>query len=87
MKKIGNKLFAEAVNEAVNTETNCVQVKHKVFAGRRAHFKKMFAYPLKVNSQCFKLHIDLIQFHLICEMLAKFSVVEIIRPHLSLEKR
>ena len=47
----------------------------------------MFAYPLKVNSQCFKLHIDLIQFHLICEMLAKFSVVEFIRPYVSLEKQ
>ena len=35
-RKFWNKLFAEAVN----TEINCMQVKNKVFAGRRRHLKK-----------------------------------------------
>ena len=38
-EKFGNKLFAEAIN----TEINCMQVKNKVFAGRRRHTKKIFA--------------------------------------------
>ena len=40
---------------------------------------------LKVNSRCFKF-IELIQFHLICQMLVKFSGFNLKGPYLSLEK-